>query len=167
MLDWKTLSLEEAQRAVDACVQTARKADRKLAVAVVDKGGELLACARMEGLAPRYLRAAMRKAYTAAIFERDTIGLRKWWVEENKSTQLDWTDPDTRFATTLPGGLVVLHDGVPVGAIGCSGGTTAESIPGIASDIGAAEIGIRAMGAGFQHRLDWRSVAEFMEERPS
>ena len=76
MLDYKTLGLEEAQTVIAAVITHAKENNHQgVAVCVVDKGGEVIASARMDGRAARFTRAAHRKAYTGAIFERDTKGV--------------------------------------------------------------------------------------------
>lgn len=147
MLMQKTLSLEEAQRCIAAVIEAAKKGNRRLAVAVVDKSGDLIACARMDGRAARFLKAAHRKAYTAAAFEMNTSGVLNFWKrqeEQGHRGPADWNDP---MLTTLPGGLVVIHDDKVVGAIAVAGGGGG---PGN-SDWDFAEIGFRALGEGFRH----------------
>ena len=61
MYDKTTLGLEEALRAVTAAIRAAEDVGSReprtwpgIAVAVVDKEGELIAGARMDGMAPRF-----------------------------------------------------------------------------------------------------------------
>ena len=49
MLPQLSIGLEEAQRAITAVFEQAKKDERAVAVAVVDNHGELIACARMNG----------------------------------------------------------------------------------------------------------------------
>ena len=72
MLAQRSLGLEEAQRVITAAVDYAKQKNWRITVVVVDRTGELIACARMDGRAPRFLKAAHRKAYTAAYIGRDT-----------------------------------------------------------------------------------------------
>lgn len=153
MIEMRSLSLEQAQGAINAALAAAKERDSKIAIVVVDKFGELLACARMDGRAPRYLKAAHRKAYTAAVFERDSLGLLDWWkeMEEERGHRgpADWNDP---MLTTLPGGFVVVHGNEVVGGIGNSGGTF--HVPGT-RDVDFAEIALQSLGPGYRHREDW------------
>jgi len=112
---------------------------------VVDRTGELIGCARMDGRAPRFLKAAHRKAYTAAVFEMDTNGVMKFWKRQEDDGHrgpADWNDP---MLTTLPGGLCVVHDGKVVGAIAVSGGGSTGSSGGT-SDWDFAEVAFQALG---------------------
>lgn len=150
MLDQKTLSLEEAQRAIEAVLEAAKAAKhRGVAVCVVDKGGEVIALARMDGMAPRFAKAAMRKAYTGAVFEHDTAAVIKFWDYQAKKGHRGPTDWNDTLLTTLPGGFVVCHGDQVVGGIGVAGGD------GQISDEVFAEIGLGAIGESFSHRPDW------------
>lgn len=152
VLELRSLNLGSAQQVIAAALAAGAAHDRRIAVVVVDKFGDLLACARMDGLAGRYIKAALRKAYTAAVFERDTLGLMEWWKQNEALGHQgphDWNDP---MLTTLPGGFVVVHDDQVVGGIGCSGG--ANGTPGI-EDGDFAETALAALGPEYRHRLDW------------
>ncbi len=148
MLEETRLGVDEALSAITAVREKATEEERPLAVAVVDKSGELISALRMDGLAPRFLNGAIRKAYTAAIFERDTTALRQWW-QDVESSQLDWNDP---MISTLAGGLVVVSGKNVVGGIGVSGGTQAKAPGGPIRDVDAAEVGLNAMGLSLTHR---------------
>jgi uncharacterized protein GlcG (DUF336 family) len=150
MLDYKTLGLEEAQRVIDAVIAHAREIDHQgVAVCVVDKGGEIIALARMDGKAARFTRAAHRKAYTGAIFERDTKGVIKFWDGQAKQGHRGPSDWNDTMVTTLPGGYVVCHGNEVVGGVGVAGGNQQFS------DEEFAELAIEALGEGFRHRIDW------------
>jgi uncharacterized protein GlcG (DUF336 family) len=154
MYEKTTLGLEEALRAVSAAIAAARDAAQRtwpgIAVAVVDKEGELIAGARMDGMAPRFFRAAHRKAYTAAVMERDTAGVMEFWNRQESAGHRgphDWNDP---MLTTLPGGYLVKHRTRIVGAIGISGGSSGEF-----DDVHFAEIALTALGDEFHHAAAW------------
>ena len=76
---------------------------------VCDKAGVTVASMRMDGTAARYVHAAHRKAYSSAVFERDTAGIIDFWEGQAKSghqREADWNDP---MVTTLPGGYCVCN----------------------------------------------------------
>jgi uncharacterized protein GlcG (DUF336 family) len=153
MYEKATLGLEEGMRAVEAALAAARSASPRtwpgIAVAVVDKEGELIAGARMDGMAARFWRAAHRKAYTAAVMERDTAGVLEFWNRQQANGHRgpsDWNDP---MLTTLPGGYVVRSGTRILGGIGISGGS------GDQDDDYFAEIAIAALGAGYRHAAAW------------
>jgi uncharacterized protein GlcG (DUF336 family) len=155
MYEKTTLGLEEGLRVVHAVVEAATAAGPRtwpgVAVAVVDKEGELIAGARMDGMAPRFFRAAHRKAYTAAVMERDTAGVMEFWNRQESEGHRgphDWNDS---MLTTLPGGYVVKYGTRIVGGIGVSGGS------GEHRDDYFAEIATKALGEGFRHTPNWEA----------
>jgi uncharacterized protein GlcG (DUF336 family) len=149
MLAQRSLGLDEALRVINTVVEDAKRKNWKIAVVVVDRTGELIACARMDGRAPRFVKAAHRKAYSAAIFEMDTSGIVKFWKrqeQEGHRGPADWNDP---MLTTLPGGICVVHDGKVVGAIAVAGGGGPEGNG--TGDWDFAEVAFKALGEGFTH----------------
>ena len=92
MLVQRSLGLDDAQRVINTVIDDARKKNWRIAVVVVDRTGELIACARMDGRAARYMKAAHRKAYSAAIFEMDTDGIVNFW---NRQGEQGIADPQT------------------------------------------------------------------------
>jgi glc operon protein GlcG len=135
MLQNASLGLEEAQRAIAAVFEQAKKDGRAVAVAVVDNHGDLISCARMDGAHARILRHAIRKAYTAATMARDTLDFKKDMVEGNR-TLVDYGDSSL---TTLQGGVVIRSGGKVVGALGAGGSPKMR-------DVEMAQIGVKAMG---------------------
>ena len=154
MIEMKTLGLAEATRVIEATSAAALAVTTRtwpgVAIVVVDKFGQIIAAARMDGMAARFLHAAHRKAYTAAVMERDTSGVIEFWnhqEQEGHRGPHDWNDS---MLTTLPGGFVVRHGRSIVGGIGVSGGTVSPY-----SDNDFAEIALAALGEGFRHTPDW------------
>ena len=119
MIKLESLGLPEAQQGLGAVVAEAERRRRPMSFAVVDCHGELIAAARMDGSHARVLKHAMRKAYTAAVYGRNTLIFKRQLAESDRSLD-DWGDPNV---TTLQGGLVVKADGKVVGAVGSGGGT--------------------------------------------
>jgi len=135
MLQELSLGLEEAERAIAAVFEQAKKEGRAVAVAVADVHGDLIACARMDGAHARVLKHAIRKAYTAAVMGRDTLAFKKD-MQDNSRTLTDYGDSSL---TTLQGGLVVRSGKKVIGAI-ASGGSPRER------DVEMAQIGLKALG---------------------
>lgn len=149
MLTYESLGLDEAQRVIDAIVAFVRQASyRGVAVVVVDKGGDVIAAVRTDGMAGRYFKSAHRKAYTAAVFERDTAAVRQFWHEQQSRGHQGPADWNDSMLTTLPGGLDVVRGQESVGGIGVAGG----GISGDFSDEALALRGLAALGEGFRHR---------------
>jgi glc operon protein GlcG len=134
MVPQLSLGLEEAQRAIAAVFDQAKKDGRAVAVAVVDNHGDLITCARMDGAHARVLRYAIRKAYTAAVMGRDTLAFKKDIQDAGRSL----TDYGDSSLTTLQGGLVVRSGNQVVGAI-ASGGSPRQR------DVEMAQIGLNAL----------------------
>lgn len=148
MIRQKTLSLDEALRVVNAVLDHAKaKSHVGVAVVVVDKNADIIAAAKMDNRSARFFKAAHRKAYSAAVFERDTsavVELHQRLDSEGHRGPVEWNDP---MLTTLPGGYVVVEEGEVVGAIGTAGGTSGET-----SDLAFADVAFTALGEGYQHR---------------
>lgn len=134
MVPQLSLGLEEAQRAIAAVFEQAKKDGRPVAVAVVDNHGDLITCARMDGAHARVLRHAIRKAYTAAVMGRDTLAFKKDIQDAGRSL----TDYGDSSLTTLQGGLVVRSGNQVVGAIASGGSPRLR-------DVEMAQIGLNAL----------------------
>jgi uncharacterized protein GlcG (DUF336 family) len=150
VIEQHVLSLAEARRVIDAVIDHATANDHDgVAVYVVDKAGDIIASARMDRRSARFGKAAHRKAYTGAMFERDTAGVIKFWDEQERHGHRgphDWNDP---MLTTLPGGLVVAFGDQVVGGIGVAGGNAHIG------DMEFAKVAFDALGEGFHHYSDW------------
>ena len=136
MFTRKSLSLDDAERAVVAIVGALTPADNPIALAIADEHGVPVLCLRQDGAPPRMLRRARAKAYTAANLGMDTVVFRDSVVKAKSRTLDDWGDP---MITSLQGGLVIRSGDEPVGGIAMSGNSTIR-------DEGLARIGLAAMG---------------------
>ena len=101
-------------------------------IAVVDRGGRLLAFCRMDGAKFHSTDSAMAKAVTAASIRAPTgAAPNEFAVQLGLAAQGKFTN--------LLGGLPVVVDGDTVGAIGVGSGKPDE-------DVAVAEAGIAALG---------------------
>ncbi|HEV8615936.1 MAG TPA: heme-binding protein [Methylomirabilota bacterium] len=121
------LTLERAVACIDKGIAKARELGFRVAIAVVDEAGHLVACHRMDGaiwVAPEIARA---KANAAAGFQATTADLEERF---SKGRQL--------FAGTVAaldnyqfvfgrGAVPVVEDGRIVGAVGVSGAVPADN----------------------------------------
>jgi uncharacterized protein GlcG (DUF336 family) len=112
------LTLDAASRLVAGAVEACRRQERSIVVAVLDRGGNLLALQRAESVGPHNIEASRRKAFTALSTRSATLELARQAA----------ANPDARNLATLPE-LLLLGGGVPltaggqvVGAIGVAGG---------------------------------------------
>lgn len=127
-------TLEKAARsAIDAIAKAAREAGFPSAIVIVDDHGDIIAALRMDGCRPRWMRASIRKAYTAAVWDRDTTEFHKQKIER----QIEIADFPEPY-TGLPGGINVSVDGETVAGIG---------VTGKGNDIEYARHGLVAFGA--------------------
>ena len=112
------LSLDAANRVAVAAIAACRAQGRTVVVSVVDRGGNLVAVQRGDGVGPHNTEASRRKAYTALSTKNATLDLAR-----NAAA-----DPDARNLANLPellllgGGVPLRSDGAVVGAIGVAGG---------------------------------------------
>lgn len=129
---------EAAQRALDAIVAAAREAGFVVAVAIADAHGDLVAARRMDGARPRWMRASLRKAYSAAVMDRDTSAFHDEIVR--RALQIAYYGD--AMLTALPGGIVV-HDaaGATLAGIGVTGPTHGR-------DEELARAGVAALSSG-------------------
>src|SRR5579875_914352 len=112
------LNLEKAAlEAIEAIRKACADAGFPSAIAIVDEHGDLIAAQRMEGCRPRWMRASLRKAYTAAVMDRDTEDFHNEIVRRQLQIAY-YGDP---ALTALPGGIVVRQDGRTIAAIGVTG----------------------------------------------
>ena len=109
-----------APRALAAIAEASREAGFVVAIAIVDAHGDLVAALRMDGSRPRWMRASLRKAYSAAVMDRDTDAFHDEIVA--RSLQIAYYgDP---MLTALPGGIVVAGDDwTTLAGIGVTGKT--------------------------------------------
>ncbi len=129
------LSLDQAQAAIAAMIDNFNQDPnrRKVDMAVVDDAGNLLAYARMDRcLRPTF---AMRKAYTSAVRGMDTAAFAEQLSTQGRSLE-SFGDPQL---IALAGGVVVMHDGAVVGAIGVGG------LPSGLADEAIAKAGLEAL----------------------
>lgn len=116
-LDRKTVSLTLANELATAAIEECRAAGKPAVVAVVDRGGNLVALQRGDDVGPHNTRAAEKKAFTALSTKTATTTL----------TARAASDPTARNLTTVPellllgGGLPLTIDGETIGGIGVAG----------------------------------------------
>ncbi len=112
------LTLAAANRLASGAVEACGRQGRAIVVSILDRGGNLVALQRADGVGPHNTEASRRKAYTALSTRSATLTLAR------KAA----ADPDARNLASLPE-LLLLGGGLPltaadhlVGAIGVAGG---------------------------------------------
>ncbi len=116
----KALTLEAAKKLAAAAEAEAAKNKWTVAIAIVDDGGHLVHFTRIDGTQVGSVDVAILKAKTALRFKRPTKVFEDA-VKDGRTVIL--TLPD---ALPIEGGLPLVVDGVPIGAIGVSGVTSAQ-----------------------------------------
>ena len=114
------ITLDQAHKIVAAAEAEARKQNFRMAFAVIEPSGSLVMFARMDGVQYGSIEVALAKGRSAALFRRAT------------KVFADQVAGGANGALSLPGAVAV-EGGVPiviggrmVGAIGVSGGTSAQ-----------------------------------------
>ncbi|WP_285260609.1 GlcG/HbpS family heme-binding protein [Halopseudomonas bauzanensis] len=116
MLSKPVLTLEEANRMIDAAFVEADQNEWKVTVAVVDDGGHILAMRRMDGCAPIASYIAPQKARSAALGRRDTSEFEAM-INGGRTAFLSAPE----VTGLLEGGVPLKVEGQVVAAIGVSG----------------------------------------------
>lgn len=132
-----TITLAQAESVVAAAKQKATEINVPMNIAVVDRGGNLLAFVRMDGAWLGSTDIAVKKAKTANYFDMNSGDLGKL---SQPGGDLYGIEVSNGGLISFPGG-VLLKDGAGtiVGAVGVSGGSVKE-------DHEVAEAGANAIG---------------------
>ncbi|HEX3953627.1 MAG TPA: heme-binding protein [Stellaceae bacterium] len=135
MITIKTLSLAEAQVALDAAQAKAEEIGVPEVLCVADTAGYPIALRRVDGGKVTSVQIAMNKAFTAAGHRRPTHHYKNALPGEEAFGI--FTQHEGRF-TVFVGGFPIFVDGQCVGAIGASGGNGEQ-------DTAVCEAGIAAL----------------------
>ncbi|HJR50430.1 MAG TPA: heme-binding protein [Gemmatimonadales bacterium] len=125
------LPLEQARACIARGIARARELGFEVAIAVVDDGGHLVACDRMDGalwVTPEIARA---KANAAAGFRASTLDLEERFTKRMLFADNVATLGDYAFVFGK-GGVPVVESGRVVGAVGVSGAVPADNDHAIA-----------------------------------
>ena len=118
------ITLEQAQKIVDAAIQKSKELNVKMDIAVVDAGVNLTAFARMDGAWIGSIDIALKKAKTARYFNLDTgvIG-----TLSQPGGSLYNIEHSNGGLITFPGGVPIKDSaGEVIGAVGVSGSTVED-----------------------------------------
>lgn len=123
LIDYRSLSLEAANRAAWAALQGCRERGYSVAVAVVDRGGNAQVLLRDRLAGPHTVETALRKAWTANSFRQSTAQLATLLAEGRIPSQVQHNPG----ALLVGGGLMVEGGGSVLGGIGVSGAPPGRS----------------------------------------
>lgn len=127
-----------ALQAVTAAVAKGRDLGCAMVTAVVDAGGNLVACVRPTGAFVASVGIATDKAWTAATFGLSTDDLHNGVAEPAHLHDGIASRPGV---VLFGGGYPLVHEGRVIGGIGCSGGSEDQ-------DRACARAGMEALGLG-------------------
>jgi len=125
---------ENAKKAAAAALAEARKNKWNMAAAVVDPAGDLVYFEKLDGTQAASVNIAVDKARSSARFKRPTKALQDVLAAGGEGLRL----LGLQGAVPVDGGVPILIDGKIVGAIGLSGGTSAQD--GQCAGAGAAAV---------------------------
>ena len=113
---------ENAKKAAAAALAEARRNNWAMAAAVVDTAGDLVYFEKLDGTQGASITIAQDKARSAARFKRPTKALQDVLAAGGEGLRL----LALQGAVPVEGGVPIVMDGKIVGAIGVSGGTSAQ-----------------------------------------
>jgi len=122
LISFRVLTPETALDLAQATLDTCRKQGYQVAVAVVDRSGTPQVMLRDRYAGVHTPDTASRKAWTAASFRTDTLGM----VEETQAGKMQSGVRFVENALMLGGGVLVEADGSIVAAVGVSGAPSGE-----------------------------------------
>ncbi|MFX0542176.1 GlcG/HbpS family heme-binding protein [Roseovarius sp. S4756] len=117
VLSQKTLSLELANQLASGAIAACAEIDQNAVVAVVDRGGNLVALQRGDNVGPHNTVAAQRKAFTSLSTKSKSGALGQRAADDPASRNLNTVSE----LLLLGGGVPVTVDGETIGAVGVAG----------------------------------------------
>jgi uncharacterized protein GlcG (DUF336 family) len=117
-----SISLDQAETVASAALDEARRNDWNMAVAVVDITGALVCFKKMNDTQTGSVVVSQEKAASAARFKRATKEFQDTLAAGGDGLRV----LRINGAVPVEGGLPIVVDGQIVGAVGLSGGTSAQ-----------------------------------------
>jgi glc operon protein GlcG len=128
------ITLEQAKKAAAPAMAEAAKNNWNMAVAIVDPSGNLVYYEKMDATQLGSANLAVEKARSAALFKRPTKAFQDTLAGGGDGLRV----LKVSGGVPIEGGLPILLEGKIIGAIGVSGGTSAQD--GQAAKAGADTI---------------------------
>jgi glc operon protein GlcG len=125
------ITLETSQKILDAAKNDARRQNLTMAIAITDPAGELVHFEKMDATQTASVNVAIGKARSAALYKRPTKVFQDVLAAGGDGLRVLQLDR----VVAVEGGLPLVIDGKIVGAIGVSGGTSAQD--GVVAKAGA------------------------------
>ena len=118
--DKPSLTAEGARRVIHGALAEAKRLNTTGVIAVVDDGGNLMALERVDGTFAAAANISIGKARTAAQFQKPTRVFEET-IAKGRTAMIALAD-----FTPLQGGVPLTVEGKVVGAVGVSGGASAQ-----------------------------------------
>ncbi len=116
------IGLKDAKKVAAAALAEAQRNGWLMAVAIVDPGGRLIAFERMDDTQLGSVEVCLDKARSAALFKRPTKAFQDALAAGGEGLRI----LGLRGAVPVEGGVPIVSQGRIVGAVGVSGGTSAQ-----------------------------------------
>ena len=130
------VTLEQARKIIDACLQKSEELNVKMNIAVVDSGTNLVAFNKMDGAWLGSIDIAQKKAKTARFFNMNSGEVGKLSQPGGSLYNIEHSNGGL---ITFPGGVLLKNaEGEIIGAVGVSGST-------VENDHTVAEAGANAI----------------------
>ena len=117
-----TITIDNAKKAASKALAVARANNWTMAVAVVDTAGYLVYFEKMDDTQTGSVRVAQAKARSAALFKRPTKSFQDTLAAGGEGLRVLGLEG----AVPVEGGIPLVIDGRIAGAVGVSGGTSAQ-----------------------------------------
>ena len=126
-----SINLDTAKKIAASAITEARKNNWTMAVAIIDTGGNLVYFEKMDSTQTGSVKVAISKGRSAVLFKRPTKAFQDMLAAGGEGLRV------LRLEGAVPveGGLPLLMEGIIVGAIGVSGGTSQQD--GVVAKAGA------------------------------
>ena len=129
----------QAQAIIDAAAQSAAQVGSPSNIAIVDPGTQLVAFLRTDNAFPGSIDISQKKAKTVALFN-GAYTTEAFYNLTQPGQALYGIEETNGVLVVFGGGVPIFVDGHFIGAVGVSGGTTAQ-------DIEIATAGVNAVGS--------------------
>ena len=116
------ITIDVAKKVAAAAVAEARKSNFTMAIAIVDPSGTLVYFEKMDNTQNGSANIALDKARSAALFKRPTKAFQDALAAGGEGLRI----LALQGAVPVDGGLPIIVGGRIIGAIGASGGTSAQ-----------------------------------------
>ncbi|MCL7423078.1 MAG: heme-binding protein [Methylobacter sp.] len=142
------VTYEQAEKAIAAAIEEAKRINTQMCIAVVDSGADLKAFVRMNNAWVGSVDIAIKKAKTACFFGMNTGQIGELSQPGGKLYGIEHSN---NGLITFPGGIpIVDEEGNLIGALGVSGST-------VENDHQVAKAGVEVIGVTDLPAHPWRT----------